>query len=98
MAATLGSTVVLFGGMTGPAVNETWTWDGKDWTQLAPKTAPDPRQSVGLATLGNRLVLFGGWDGAATYYDDTWFFDGTEWSPASTVGPSFRAFVAMCGP
>jgi hypothetical protein len=44
------------------------------------------------------VVLFGGWDGDSTFYDDTWLWDGTEWTQTSTVGPSYRGIPAMSGP
>jgi hypothetical protein len=98
VAATLGSTVVLFGGLYGPTLGDTWTWDGKDWTQGMPSTPPDPRESPGIASVGGHVVLFGGWDGDSTFYDDTWLWDGTEWTQTSTVGPSYRGIPAMSGP
>jgi hypothetical protein len=98
VAATLGSTVVLFGGFSGPPLGDTWTWDGTDWTQVMPSTPPDPRQASGIATVGSHVVLFGGWDGDSTFYDDTWFWDGGQWTAASSMGPTYRGLPAMCGP
>jgi hypothetical protein len=97
-AATLGGTVVLFGGLDGHTLSDTWTWDGEDWTEMTPAMAPNPREGAGIATLGSQVVLFGGTDGSDTNYDDTWFWDGAQWTMAATTGPSYRAYVGMCGP
>ena len=90
--------MVLFGGFSGPPLGDTWTWDGKDWTQVMPTTPPDPREGCGIATVGGHVVLLGGLDGAATFYDDTWFWDGMQWTSATTAGPSYRGLAAMSGP
>ena len=53
--------VVLFGGFTSSGFsNETWTFDGTDWTNRRPPTA---RGSLGArwpTTRGREVVLFGG--------------------------------------
>lgn len=54
VAATLGSTVVLFGGFTGTreaeTLGDTWLWDGKSWA--SPQVAGPPGR--GLAALSCR--------------------------------------------
>jgi hypothetical protein len=87
------SQLVLFGGTTtvsgGPAgaLNETWTWDGCNWThqplQINPPP-PSPRLGAGMAydaTIG-KVVLFGG-QGPSTPngMNDTWTWDGRSWTP-----------------
>jgi hypothetical protein len=58
--------VVLFGGELalpfGNVSGETWTWDGKDWTQQYPRQSPSPRRLPGMATdpATCSVVLFGG--------------------------------------
>src|SRR2546429_77956 len=42
-------TVVLFGGGDRFLLNDTWTWDGSDWTQQAPATSPPIRQRASMA-------------------------------------------------
>jgi len=62
--------------------------------------SPGPRRAregAGIATVGGHVVLFGGWDGDSTFYDDTWFWDGAQWT-AATVDPSYRGLPGMCGP
>lgn len=85
--------VVMFGGLTnttfGNPTNETWTWDGANWTLESPATSPAARGSNGLAfdRMTGEIVLFGGYDNAATDFNDTWVWDGTNWmqkSPATS--------------
>ncbi|MGA2577178.1 MAG: hypothetical protein ABSH24_14260 [Bryobacteraceae bacterium] len=68
--------VVLFGGSPGPCCsynNDTWTWDGVNWTEIYPaNTLPPGRNSAGMAydTAYQALLLFGGQaDGP---FGDTW--------------------------
>ena len=79
--------VVLFGGAFVPhhvqLLDDTWTWDGTDWTQKSPAHSPPPRYWMGMAddTASDRVVLFGGSLG------DTWTWDGTDWTqrPAGSI-------------
>jgi len=68
--------ILLFGGevISGPS-DETWQWDGDDWTQLFPSTRPSPRRGHGLAYdfIAQRMYLFGGTDGAVSNAE-TWFW------------------------
>ena len=83
--------VVLFGGHTNGswpsgALNDTWEWDGSNWTQRSPANAPGPRQNVAMAYDSARgvCVFFGGYDGANLA--ETWEWDGTDWTPRTNVG------------
>ncbi len=84
--------MVIFGGYTGPPnynVNDTWTWDGTNWTQQFPASSPAPRTGATLAydaSEGN-IVLFGGFDEAGTneLFADTWTWDGTNWTQQSPL-------------
>ena len=70
--ATLGSTVVLFGG-DGNDDEYTWTWDGTSWTAKLTWPRPSPRWYPAMATLGDKIILFGGWDQSRwTALNDTW--------------------------
>lgn len=86
-----GGVVLLFGGspINGPAVNDTWSWDGTTWTQLRPPRAPSARFKLGYGTgmaydpLRHEVVLFGGDDGvtpAEAGLNDTWTWSGTSWA------------------
>ena len=95
--------------MSGP-LNDTWTWDGTDWTQQFPVDVPPARSSPGLAYDGQRhvVVMFGG-DAAGGSDDgvnavpltivplgDTWTWDGTDWTQKfPTPSPSARSSPGM---
>jgi hypothetical protein len=93
--------VVLFGGydQSGNYFGDTWTWDGRRWTQQHPVDSPSPRAAMGMAydRATGQVVLFGGTD-AFVAYGDTWTWDGTNWNlqhpstsplPANGVGIAF---------
>ncbi|MBI4870548.1 MAG: hypothetical protein HY814_03170 [Candidatus Riflebacteria bacterium] len=69
--------VVLFGGLSGSARNDTWEWDGTNWEQRTPATSPSARYQHCLAydAARRRVVLFGGSNGGA----ETWEWTGTNW-------------------
>jgi hypothetical protein len=94
--------VVMFGGWNsivgGPAkYDDTWTWDGSNWTQLFPSTVPAKRASALMAydPASHHLVMFGGDTGSST--NETWAFDGQNWSrvalPSSRTPPAREAFA-----
>lgn len=94
MAADPTGSVLLFGGTaTFAPNNQTWTYDGTTWTQLAPSASPSARALASLAhdPVRNRYVLFGGWTSAfsvGTANNQTWEFDGANWSQVNpTTSP-----------
>lgn len=93
LMATDWFTVFLFGGYNGTnAVNDTWSFDGTNWTQLSPATSPSARRrhSGAYDLARGRLVMFGGEDSGSTILGDTWEFDGTNWiqmTPATVPPP-----------
>ncbi len=76
---------VLFGGFDQPGENDTYEWDGSDWTQRA-TTGPPPLEGAATAFDEARgvLVLFGGFEGASGYSGDTWEWDGQVWTLVDT--------------
>jgi cysteine-rich repeat protein len=91
--------VMLFGGVEslslgGTVFNDTWEWDGADWTPLTPATAPPPRWEHAMVydSARDRLVMFGG-DAGLTRFSDTWEWDGADWQLqiSATVPPERRA-------
>ncbi|HSA29788.1 MAG TPA: right-handed parallel beta-helix repeat-containing protein [Phycisphaerae bacterium] len=76
---------VLFGGTpdvwTGPRFSDTWEWDGNNWTQRTPATAPPAREYHALTYDSARgvTVLFGGL-GNSGDQNDTWEWDGDNWT------------------
>ena len=92
--------IVLFGGMGGAPPtysNQTWIWDGTNWTQMHPKVSPPAREGHAMAydAVARKVVLFGGYgDFAET--NDTWTWDGSNWTQAvSAVSPVARAGHSM---
>ncbi len=66
---------VLFGGNDGADKNDTWEFDGAQWTQRdIPAPVPDARRGHAMAFDSGRNVtlLFGGQDGGILFFDDTW--------------------------
>lgn len=91
--------IILFGGAPtingGTTTNETWSWDGSNWTLLTPTNSPTARWTHAMAYDANRkrIVLFGGLatDQASSALDDTWEWDGSDWAEvATTASPSPR--------
>jgi hypothetical protein len=73
--------VLLFGGNTvegGGSLNDTWTWNGQDWTEAVPAESPPARGFARLAvdTAHGEAVLFGGFEAL----QDTWTWDGSTWT------------------
>lgn len=81
--------LVLFGGRTETQyfLNETWTFDGKGWTQMHPKVSPPGRQMAGMAydAARHQVVLVGGTVNQTgrtvqVPLNDTWTWDGRVWT------------------
>lgn len=96
--------IVLFGGADGAHLyGDTWTWNGlsKTWTQQHPASSPSARLTqIAYDEATRTLVLFGGHTGGAprnsTYYNDTWIWDGTNWTKlAPPSAPSVRGMASM---
>jgi uncharacterized protein (TIGR03437 family) len=97
--------VVVFGGVgangfgnqcTSQNLNDTWVWDGSNWTEESPKTMPSARISIAMAfdAAHGQTVLFGGI--AGTDVNDTWIWDGSNWTLESPqTSPSAQGSYAM---
>ena len=86
---------VLFGGkaLGGGVVDDTWTWNGVQWTRVLLSGPPLPRSHATMAfdPVRGRIVMFGGADGTFVPYGDTWEWDGASWTELTpTTGPSPR--------
>jgi hypothetical protein len=87
--------VTLYGGQLqegDPAhessyLNDTWDWDGFDWTQQEDTGPNRCAHAMAYDDSRKRLVLFGGSDAGAQQYGDTWEWDGTSWTQRSVFGP-----------
>lgn len=84
---------VLFGGLTPSGQSdETWIWNGKGWHAASPEHKPKGRGDPAMAFDSQRhvVVLYGGivaGRGEGVTGDDTWLWDGMDWTPAQT-GPA----------
>ncbi len=77
---------MLFGGFDGSKyLNDTWTFNGKNWKKIGVPGAPPARASAGAAydSKLKQVVLFGGYNGQ--YLDDTWLWNGatSTWTEAT---------------
>jgi hypothetical protein len=99
---------MLFGGWPtggGICLNDTWVWDGNNWTQKFPSASPPPRWQHAMAydQIRQQVVLFGGFSSTNIYLNDTWVWDGNNWTqkfpsrvPSARVGHSM-AYDALHG-
>jgi hypothetical protein len=76
----------MFGGDSGTTyLNDTWSFDGTTWTQIATQSAPPARAAAQMTydSVTQKVVLFGGFNG--TYLNDTWLWDGStlQWTQAT---------------
>src|SRR5437879_6961035 len=77
--------------------NDTWEWDGLQWTHDFPSAAPPmgAGQSMAYAATCGRMVVFGGWNAAtspATIYGDTWEFGNGIQTPPGTPSATLNVF------
>jgi len=76
--------VVLFAGRTfrnAILLNDTWTWNGRNWARQTPATSPGARQLASMAydAATQQVVLFGGFDNESPL-GDTWTWNGRNWA------------------
>lgn len=98
------ASVLLFGGAeilppaSRAAADDTWTWDGLEWHEQHPESAPHERRNTAMAYDGvrHRTVLFGGITGSLLL-SDTWEWDGVNWIPQSpaTRPPALRGHAMV---
>jgi len=100
--------LVLFGGdegllypSGGSLTNDTWTWDGTNWTQQNPGISP-PAESGSTAFYDGRtseVTLVGGAT-PSQVNGDTWTWSGSNWlqqSPGSSAPPRAGSGAAVYG-
>ncbi len=75
---------LMFGGWASGAldVDDTWQFDGSEWTLLNPRHAPSPRHGAAVANYQGKVLLFGGTQGLFNPHslNDTWEWDGVDWT------------------
>ena len=97
--------VVLFGGRgasRNPAdlLNDTWVWDGTEWTQMNPTTSPTARWGHAMVydKANGYVLLYGGSIGPNNPVGDTWIWDGGDWTrvyPTHTPGGLWGHMMAF---
>ena len=98
--AARGETL-LFGGCCGPSspqypnpyLNDTWVWNGSNWTQKFPSIVPPARYEHAMAYDDARgeVVMIGGFDRNGFALNDTWVWNGSNWTqkfPSTSPSPS----------
>jgi hypothetical protein len=95
--------VLLFGGQTftqsgvGTNYNDTWVWDGSNWTQKFPAYSPPPMagHSMVFDSARKKIVLSAPSNNLAGF-NDTWTWDGSDWTfEDSSSRPVSRIYAAM---
>jgi hypothetical protein len=88
---------VVFAGLGSANPDNTWTWDGMDWTQQSPSLQPASVYDAASAydRSMNAILKFGGGSGGVDL-NDTWAWNGAAWTQLSpTTSPSARESVRM---
>jgi hypothetical protein len=95
--------VLLFGGhafdgQSFSTFGDTWTWDGNNWRQITSE-GPSPRDGARAVFVptSDQVLLFGGAeiDIDVTNLNDTWTWDGAQWTRLDVAGPPARVHAAM---
>jgi hypothetical protein len=93
--------LILFGG-SGllDQFGDTWSWDGRAWTQLHPAHHPGALDHHLMAydEARREVVLYGGLHGLyekSSPLTDTWTWDGQDWNLRATTGPPSLQGMAM---
>lgn len=83
-------TIVLFGGQSATPVNgalnpldDTWTWNGSDWTQQTPPTSPPATVNMALVFDPSANAVLGVRDDDNAQQSQTWKWDGSAWTQLS---------------
>ena len=83
-------------------VDDTWEWDGLDWTRVDPMIAPSARAGHRMVydPVTDAVTLFGGctefnlMESCTEAADDTWLWDGAVWTQVAADGPAPPARAA----
>ncbi|XVJ59546.1 MAG: immunoglobulin domain-containing protein [Tepidisphaera sp.] len=83
---------ILFGGRrtqngSNPPTGQTWAFDGSAWTLLS-ASGPAARSGATMAfdPIRSHLVLFGGYSPSLGLFNDTWIWQGGQWTQAQGAG------------
>jgi hypothetical protein len=90
--------VLVFGGVD--SYDETWLWDGRQWSRALPHVSPPGRFQAAAAydPVNKSVMLFGGRLASGQVVNDTWAWSGTTWrelgSRAGSQPPGEGALMA----
>jgi hypothetical protein len=98
--------VILYGGLSSDdqttVYDQTWEWNGSNWTQDAAASGPGQLQQASLADdpASSQLILFGGEANAQPNYSGlsnrTWQWTGSTWTQlAPATSPPLLSGAAM---
>ncbi len=94
--------IVKFGGSTFvlAEIDQTWVWDGTQWTPKDPPNKPLARTRAQMAYDPKRkkVVLFGGFNSLFGTLYDTWEWDGSDWSMPQEANPPSLGGTATLSP
>jgi hypothetical protein len=82
-----GDIVLFGGGGSHGLLNDTWTFNGRTWTRLAPITSPPVRFGASMAynSATGDVILFGGGSESSSL-SDTWSYAQTVGAPGAPTG------------
>ena len=95
--------IILFGGFDGADFrDDTWTWDGSNWTEVKKDKPPNRSlHTMWYDPLQKKTILYGGIgrediDHRVERYSDMWSFTGSGWTklnvtatPGARLGPQY---------
>jgi hypothetical protein len=95
--------VVLYGGQqetfVGPITfTDTWEYDGTAWAERMPANRPvsETQHALFFDVALGRVLLYGGRSEVPGHFvTDTWSWDGTDWTPRTSVGVGARMLFAL---
>ncbi len=104
--AQLGQTVMFGGDHIAPfelgPINDTWAWDGTNWTRDWTAAAPSARagQAVAYESGTGRVLMFGGTDelNPGAFPADTWELGAGIVTPAGNPTATFNPTTLSFGP
>jgi hypothetical protein len=95
--------LILFGGYDqyGDVFDDTWVWDGTNWTQQSPVYPPAPNGLPAMAStpVGGEIVLFGGANnGGPLNETEIWIYNNWSQETPRTVPPARTGHALSAGP
>ena len=92
---TLNGGLLRRAGAPDNTLNDTWEWNGQDWTQQQDAGPNRSSHAMAYDDLRKRLVLFGGNDTQGAEAGDTWEWDGEKWTQRTVFGPPASANASL---